>query len=168
MIAPERAAILKGELRAAVESARALNGAVRSLAEIFRSEYPDLIRLAVRSYDIDENTVRIEAVWSAANTVIGPGFTMAATATSMPEVARTGRPVFEQDARANYLEDVLRSEGIRSWVSIPLRSGGAVRGMLSLSSRRTSAFRPEDENFLVEAAGVLEGKIFDLLADRAT
>jgi len=162
MVELDRADTLKREIQAAVGSARTLDAAARRFAELIRSEYDGLMRVAIRAYDSESNTVRIVGLWSDKDSAIGTGVTTSATATSMPEILRTGRPVFEANAQELYLDGVLRSEGIRSWVSIPLKSGRAVKGLLSLSSSRPNAFPREDEPFLAEVGEVVEEHLLSL------
>jgi hypothetical protein len=72
-------------------------------------------------------------------------------------------PLIQEDGHADYpLEELLRSEGIRSWASTLLRRGGSGVGMLSLSSAHPGAFPRADEAFFGKLAALLEDRLLEL------
>jgi GAF domain-containing protein len=84
----------------------------------------------------------------------------------MPEVLKLDGPVFSADASAErtLLQQVLGTEGVSSWVSIPLRSGRRVVGLLSVSSIQPEAISPADIAFFENIGRVVEGRLAELTA----
>jgi len=72
------------------------------------------------------------------------------------EVVRTGRPVIVprvlDDPR---VREGARREGIRSTISVPLKSEGEVNGILAVATRTERHFTPADEEFLTAIGGQL-------------
>jgi hypothetical protein len=82
----------------------------------------------------------------------------------MPEVLRLDRPVFSVDASTErtLLQQVLATEGVAAWVSIPLRRGRQVVGLLSVSSIQPEAIRPADVALFADIGKAVERRLLEL------
>lgn len=136
------------------------------LAGGLRKTIPYLWRVSLRRLIPSGNQLEIAAVWSALETALTKGVRMSALATSFPEVVRTDRPViFSVEAGSpQLLEQLLASEGIQSWVSIPLHRGDLVVAVLGLSSLEAGAFDPKDEGFYADLGASVEERLVELMA----
>lgn len=115
---------------------------------------------------LDEDMLEIVAIWSAEPTALGIGARMRALSSSLPTIVETGRPVVRTriGPRKQLLEQVVASEGIASFVTMPLRVAGRIRGLLSFSSRAPDAFSEEDLPFLERVAEIVEVRAAGSLA----
>lgn len=163
VIDDERGAGLLQAVRAAVERARTLPEALASVASAVGKEIPAVTRVSVRVLEADGVSVVVAGVWTSAPTSIKPGVVVSALATSFPELLHGDRAVIKTiSATDPALDDVLRREGVWSWVSIPLHRQGSVRGMLSISSRQLDAFAPDDAQFFDQLGSAVEDRLMSL------
>lgn len=166
VIDDERRAGLLQAVRAAVGQARTLQDALASLAFAVESEIPAVTRVSVRVLETDGVSVVVAGVWTAAPTSIKPGVVVRALATSFPEVLRDDRAIIQKISGTDpALDDILRREGVWSWVSIPLHRQGSVRGMLSISSRQLDAFAPDDVQLFDQLGSAVEDRLMSLSLD---
>jgi transcriptional regulator with GAF, ATPase, and Fis domain len=109
---------------------------------------------------INDTHVTLEAVWAPSDTLLAAGMQIAIASspdiTTVVDSVRAGSlQCFEiDDLELGLFETVLRSEGIRTWLLIPLRSGKDVIGFLALGSGETRAFDEVDDS-MFKAVGVL-------------
>ena len=101
--------------------------------------------------------VEIAALWCAGETALTVGTRMSAQSTALAEIRATGRPQVRDriDPEESLVEQVMAQEGIRSYVTLPLREGTHATGLLSFSSRIEAAFTDEDVRVLEELAGIV-------------
>jgi hypothetical protein len=156
----QRSTKLIGAAREAVRKGKTLNDALRRLADALRGDFPGLIRVSVRVLRPDGVSLVVAGVWSAGSTRIGEGLVLRILATSMPEIAAGRALVGRLNSNNPALDDVLRSEGVWSWVSIPL--AGETRAILSLSSGNFTDFKAEDEPFFSELGRSVEDRLIEL------
>ncbi|MBI3979158.1 MAG: GAF domain-containing sensor histidine kinase [Chloroflexi bacterium] len=72
------------------------------------------------------------------------------------EVVRTGRPVaLERTFDDPRVAEAARREGIRSSITVPLKSEGEVNGLLVVATRTERHFTPADQDFLAAIGGQL-------------
>jgi putative methionine-R-sulfoxide reductase with GAF domain len=61
------------------------------------------------------------------------------------------------------VEQVMASEGVASWVTIPLHRLGRIVGLLSLSSLEPDAFAAKDVSFFEQLGLVVEERLVELM-----
>lgn len=72
------------------------------------------------------------------------------------QVVRTGRPVIMERVMDDpRVAEAARRNGVKSAISAPLKSEGAVNGVLVVASRKERHFTPADEEFLLAIGGQL-------------
>ena len=147
--------------------ARAANvhDALQALADSLRPTIPSLWRASVRTVLPEQQQLEIVAVWCAVETQLVPGVRMSLLATSFPEVSKLDRSVLSSERRGDSLlvEQVLASEGVSSWVSIPLHRDGTIVGLLGLSSLDADAFDSSDLGFFDRLGRRVEGTFTELM-----
>src|SRR5205823_5544968 len=160
------AAAILNALPALVRRDDTINKVLLRLVTALQPYIPGLWRLSVRRFLPHEGQLELVAVWSASDTQLRPGTRISAGASSMPEVLKLDRPVFSADASAErtLLQQVLATEGVASWVSIPLRRGRRVVGLLSVSSIQPEAIGPGDVAFFENIGRVVEERLAELRA----
>jgi GAF domain-containing protein len=167
MIDPEQASRLPGIAHELIAHAQSPDIAMRALARLLRSHFSDLVRVSLRVLRPDREAVLLAGVWSDRPTKLQTGATLAVTATATPEVLASRQPVFGRAVEAETpVDQILAEEGIRSWVSIPLRAGAVIVGTVTLSSSRTDAFSPDDEPFLTALIEAIEVPLVALVPHR--
>src|SRR6266498_2055167 len=119
-----------------------------------------IVRASIRMLTDDGAGLQIVAVWGKTSDVIRIGSLLGVGATSFPEVVRTDGPVTSGMVDETLAGEVLRSEGIRSWIAVPLRdSNGLPVGLLNLSSSEAKAFPNASLAFFEATARELEREI---------
>ena len=163
-LAEDPAAVLE-RLPKVVRRAKTVEDVLTELVSLLTSVVPGLWRATIRRFLPMESQLELIAVWSASGTRLQPGARISAVASSMPEVVRLNRAVFSsEESRARTLvEQVLHTEGIRSWVSIPLHSDNKKAGLLSISSVMEDAIDPVDRFFYEEVGNLVERRLEELL-----
>jgi len=153
--------------RAEVERAPNFKVALRALATALDYVFGGLVRISVRVLVPEREAVMVAGVWSRGPTRLKAGSILELVATATPEVLKTKRPVFGGSASPEEpVDQILKEEGVRAWVSIPLRARGAIVGTLTLSSSRPGAFSPAGEPFLSSLAEALESSLLGLVPPR--
>jgi GAF domain-containing protein len=149
--------------------ARTLDEALEAMVLALRPEF-SISWATIRV--VDPNTPEamvLAGLWAARETTLERGMRMSVLATSLLEVSEAGGTVIfgkvRTDRPPTLLEEILRAEGARSWVSIPLRVNGRTVGLLSFSSSRTDAFS-ESDRLVFDALGSAYGGILLELARR--
>jgi hypothetical protein len=166
MALAERSQRLLKEMRAGVADAPTLASALVEIAATLSDYILQLKRVSVRVLERNER-VRVAGVWSAQPTRVSEGLVVSALATSIPELTRDRPAVIKRVEQLDpALDDVLRREGIWSWISIALTHGEVVRGALSLSSGDMNAFAHGDIGFFVELGSVLGERLLSLASLR--
>ena len=134
-----------------------LDNCLTGLAELLELEFP-LHRIVVGLLHPDGERLVLVGVWTSGPTQIRPDAVVRSDATAFPRlllgeeiVAMQEEPVPEG---LPLLEKVLWTEGIRSVMSIPLRDGATLSGILILASRVAGAF-PEGQRLLFGTLGIL-------------
>jgi GAF domain-containing protein len=147
-----------------VSRAATINDVLLRLVTVLQPFVSGLWRLSIRRFLSKEGQLELVAVWSASDTRLRPGTRISAGASSMPEVLRLDRPVFSVDTSTErtLLHQVLATEGIASWVSIPLRRGRQVAGLLSVSSIDPDALSPRDVHFFEDIGLAVQGRLGEL------
>lgn len=128
-----------------------MSDALERLVPLLAEKHP-VDRLSVRMVVPGADQVVMRGVWSRGPTNLVPGMRFSAAASSLPEIITTGEPVVGTGDAGSMLDSILRDEGMRSWVTVPLRSRGEVVGLFSVSSRTAGAFDVGSAS-LVEAVG---------------
>ena len=143
--------------------ARAANvqEALQALADSIRPAIPSLWRASIRTVIPEQQQLEIVAVWCAVETQLVPGVRMSLLATSFPEMSRLDRSVLSSERRGDSLlvEQVLASEGVSSWVSIPLHRDNTIVGLLGLSSLEADAFDARTLGFFDRLGRRVEGTL---------
>jgi GAF domain-containing protein len=160
-IARSSVVAIRNALPALVLRAHTINDVLLQLVKVLQPQIPGLWRLSVRRFLPQEGQLQLVAVWSASDTRLRAGTSISAGASSMPEVLKLDRPVFsgEDSEEGTFLLQVLATEGIRSWVSIPLRRGPQTVGLLSVSSMQPDAIDPIDSAFFEAMGKAVEARL---------
>src|SRR5262249_4910601 len=121
------------DAREAVAASTTLDGALEAGASLL-SERFRVARIRVRTYDPATEEVVFAGVWSSEPTLLVAGVRMPARATTFEQVelrgsAILGHPIKEEGP---LLDQVLRDEGNRSWVVMPLERDRILVGLLSV------------------------------------
>ena len=143
--------------------------ALRRLAGAMAPRW-DVTRASLRRVDRSDDRLVIVAVWARDGTVLTEGTRIPLEATSFPDVARSGGPVVFEDpsAATTLLDQILLDEGLQSWAVIPLREGGAIEGLLAVSSSVPGTFRISDGEDLQALAEAVQEQLLDHVPGRAT
>lgn len=135
---------LDSELLWRLDSADTAQEALAPLVQLLAPWFP-VDRASLRRIDYPSSEVEVVAVWSrGGNPFVGPGWRLPMSSTSLPEVLRAGKPLIGDSPQSLLDQVLLGEEGIRSWVTMPIRAGELVVGLLSFSSTWDAAFRPSD------------------------
>lgn len=148
----------------AVEASATIDEALAAIAEAVARF--GLKRVSLRVYDAARDEVEVAGLWSDGPTLIEPGMRMRAAMTSFPELVAGDGPIVSDADKdpATVLDQLVRDEGIVSWISLPLRDRGTIAGILSLSSSSAHAFGPDDVSSLSAVAAAIEERLLALAA----
>ena len=147
-------------------AAHDVDEALLGLVALLRDPY-SLWRASILMVMPDRVRARLVAVWSGASqSLLEVGTEMAISATTaLPQVMRTGRPIVTRSRDgSNLLEDILREEGVRSRISIPLRVNDEVVGILIFASSSPEVFDASDVPFFIGVGVGLERRLLNLVA----
>jgi hypothetical protein len=149
--------------KAILQDAVSLDAALLELGKTVAPRL-DVWRISVRMTDWERRDMVIVGVWARAGTVLKVGTRFAWTQTALPDILRTVGPVIHDGAQEtpSLLDQILASEGMRSWVTIPLHEARMVTGILALSSIDLRAFTQEDIPFYTALGEHLEGSLLEL------
>jgi GAF domain-containing protein len=149
--------------------ARSVDQWLARMVEGLRPHYP-IDRATVRIIDPEDGEVVVVGQYVELPTALTVGTRIPYRSTSFPRVVRERRPLMSCDIEDRehplpLLEQILWEEGVRSWVSIPLRGEIRTVGLLSFSSPEPDAFDDEDR-VLFENIGLLCQDMLVALASR--
>ena len=162
MPGPRRSKQLITAARRELKSAASLDEAVARLARILRTDFPGVVRVSVRVL-LPDGDVQIAGLWTEGPTRIPKGLIVRPLATSLPELRRGQAIVQRLNSRNPPLEDVLKEEGVWSFLSMPLRARGELVAILSISSTTIDEFDPSDATFFTQFGGALEWRLIELI-----
>ena len=142
--------------------ARSLEAALAGLVGCLDGRFRQLTRVSMRALAPDGRSLVIVGVWSIGETNLGPGGMMSILSSSYPEMVAAGRTILAHQTDDPVLTDILRTEGVRSWVSVPLRRRERIVAMLSISSWASEAFSEEDLPLLDDLGAALQERLLEL------
>jgi GAF domain-containing protein len=147
----------------AVATPPTLELALEGLAMFLSHRYA-INRISVRTRDHATDETEIVGVWTTEPTQLGPGVRMPARATSLAEVELRGGAVLGRGPgnAEPLLDQLIRDEGNRSWVVMPLVRDRLLAGLLSVSSKHADAFTDADLPFFEALADAIQERILDL------
>ena len=153
------------EARDAVGAADTLDAALGMLASALSHRYP-ISRVSVRTYDPRTDELEIVGVWSATSTHLGVGVRVPARSTSFAEVELRGSTMLGDSPLPGdpLLDQIVRDEGNRSWVVMPLTRDRLVVGLLSVSSHEPDTFTRQDLPFFDALSGAIAERLLELSA----
>jgi GAF domain-containing protein len=151
------------EARDALVSAHTMEDALGSLASVLSERFP-VSRISVRTYDPRTDELEFVGVWSAGPTHLGPGLRVPARSTSFAEVELQGSAMLGDASSSGgpLLDQIVRDEGNRSWVVMPIARDRLVVGLLSVSSREPERFTRHDLPFFDALASAIGERLLDL------
>ncbi len=149
--------------------ARSVDQWLARMVEGLRDHY-SINRATVRIIDPEDGEVVVVGQYAEQPTALRVGTRIPFRSTSFPRVTRERRPLMSIDEEDRefplpLLEQILWEEGVRSWVSIPLRGEFKTVGLLSFTSPEPDAFTEEDR-VLFENIGLLCQDVLVALASR--
>ncbi|MGH2794737.1 MAG: GAF domain-containing protein [Actinomycetota bacterium] len=148
-----------GRLQRALAPESEPQAIVNAIVPELRTLFP-LFRITIRRL-VDDVMLEITGLWNAGPTSLGVGAKMSVMSSSFPAIASTGKPVVRSrlDRATQLLEGLVGAEGVASYVTLPLRSGDVVTGLLSLSSAMPGAFTEQDVPFFEEVASLVGSRL---------
>jgi hypothetical protein len=146
---------------AAVAGASTADEAMEALGKQVSPHLP-LDHVSLRVF-LPPNQLSLVALWDGGESSIKVGTVASAVATPFSEVVRRDGPVSSSDPGVYHplVEQVLREEGIRSWVSVPLHQPG-MPAMLSFGSREADAFDEVKIDVLARIGAAVEQPLLRL------
>jgi transcriptional regulator with GAF, ATPase, and Fis domain len=152
-------------LPALVRRAGTAQEALIKLVDTLRSSIPSLWRASILKLLPLERQLVYVALWSVVESQLAPGVHVSVVATVFPEVQKLDRPVLSSEHSDSplLLVQIVASEGVASWASIPLHRDGHIVGLLSFSSLEADAFRAGDLAFFEQLGKGVEKKLVDLM-----
>jgi len=153
------------EARDALAAADTLDEALGTLASALAHRYP-ISRVSLRTYDPRTEELEIVGVWSATATQLGVGVRVPARSTSFAEVELRGSALLCDSPVAGdpLLDQIVRDEGNRSWVVMPITRDRLVVGLLSVSSHEPDTFSRDDLPFFDALSGAIAERLLELTA----
>jgi K+-sensing histidine kinase KdpD len=115
-------------------------------------------RASVTMFDFESGESVVQAIYSEDETGLGPGGRLPLDTFGSLDALREGHVIVITDARALHNTKVfnfLRTEGLLSWLNVPLIAQGKLIGTLNVGSERVNAFSSEDVDVAREAANRL-------------
>jgi hypothetical protein len=131
--------------RDSVAGCGTLDAALEMLASLLADRFR-ITRISVRIFDPQTDELEFVGVWSSEPTYLGAGVRMPARSTTFGEVELRGSSILGRPpAKAGpLLDQLLRDEGTRSWVVMPLTRDRLVVGLLSAGSPLDDGFTEDD------------------------
>ncbi len=154
----------------AVSASDRLDDALSALASVFSPSIA-VSRISVRTYDAVDEILVVDGLWTLAPTDVGVGTRLPARSTSFPEVERAGRAVVARwreptaASDTSLLDRVIRDEGHRSWVVIPLRRERLLAGLLTICTAEPDAFGASDLPFFDALGEAVADRLLALAAE---
>ncbi|MDP9340565.1 MAG: GAF domain-containing protein [Actinomycetota bacterium] len=159
---------MRTELERVDAVARSVDEWLASVVGGLRQHLP-IDRATLRVVDPEDGEVVVVGQYVERPTAIQVGTRVPYRSTSFPRAVRERRPVMSSDQDQEFplplLDQILWEEGVRSWVSVPLRQGTKTVGLLSFSSPEPEAFSERDR-LLFENIGLLCQDVLLALAYR--
>jgi GAF domain-containing protein len=156
------------ELERVDDVARSLDRWLAQVVEGLRRHFP-IDRATVRMIDPEDGEVVFVGQYVEQPTALPVGTRIPYRSTSLARVAREHGPIMSVDEEQEFppplLDQILWEEGVRCWVSVPLRRKNKTVGLLSFSSPDPGAFTDEDR-LLFENIGLLCQDMLLALASR--
>jgi hypothetical protein len=159
---PSATAALDFSVLEAAKGASTVDEALLSIVSALLPLYP-LSRASLRRIDTERAIAIMVGVWAHGPTGLAKGVAVPLHLTSFGRMRSTARSQVDHDLPPTVLDDMLKDEGIRSWVTSPLFRGEDLRGLLSLSTRVQGAFKEEDRYFFDGVALALQDSLVTLL-----
>jgi len=153
------------EARDALAAADTLDEALATLASALAHRYP-ISRVSLRTYDPRTDELEIVGVWSVTATHLGVGVRVPARSTSFAEVELRGAALLGDSPVPGdpLLDQIVRDEGNRSWVVMPVSRDRLVVGLLSVSSHEPGTFTRDDLPFFDALSGAIAERLLELSA----
>jgi transcriptional regulator with GAF, ATPase, and Fis domain len=153
------------EAQGALAAADTLDEALGTLASALSHRYP-ISRVSLRTYDPRTEELEIVGVWSASATHLGVGVRVPARSTSFAEVELRGAALLGDSPVPGdpLLDQIVRDEGNRSWVVMPITRDRLVVGLLSVSSHEPDTFSSDDLPFFDALSGAISERLLELVA----
>jgi GAF domain-containing protein len=126
-----------------------------------------ITRASVRIIDPeDPDNFILAGVWSSGPTNLTPGTRIPVRSTSFRDAWRHGGATLlemsELDRPPTLLDDILRNEGVQSWVTLPLRDDDLLVGLLSLSSPDPGSFTKDSRVLFETIRESCEARLIEL------
>jgi GAF domain-containing protein len=148
--------------------ARSVDEWLAKMVEGLREHFA-IDRASLRVIDPEDGEVVYVGQYVEHPTALPVGTRVPYRSTSFPRAVRERRPIMSTDEDQEFplplLDQILWEEGVRRWVSVPLRQGNRTVGLLSFSSREPEAFSERDR-LLFENLGLLCQDVLLALAYR--
>jgi len=155
---------IEPEMIAPVREATSVGAALEALTTALHKYLP-IHRASIRRIDYGRESAVMVAVWSLWPTSLRPGLVIPLTVTSLPEIIGSkGAVLGSQEEPSVLLDQILAAEGIRSWITVPLRGASRVYGLLSFSSRFGDGLRQEHVPFFDQLGAAVEESLVGLIA----
>jgi hypothetical protein len=147
----------------AVATRTTLDEALGALGTLLSGRYR-IGRISVRIYIPDTDELEFAGVWSPDPTLLVSGVRMPARSTTFAEVEAHGSAILGRPpAKAGALLDqLLRDEGARSWVVMPLLRDRLLLGLLSIASPDVDGFSETDLPFFDALANGVRRRLLEL------
>ena len=159
---------MRTELERVDAVARSVDEWLASMVEGLRPHFA-IGRATLRVVDPDDGEVVFVGQYVEHPTAVPVGTRVPYRSTSFPRAVREQRPLLSTDEDQEFplplLDQILWEEGVRSWVTVPMRQGNRTSGLLSFSSPDPGAFS-EDDLLLFENLGLLCQDVLMALAYR--
>jgi GAF domain-containing protein len=159
---------MRTELERVDAVARSVDEWLARMVQGLRDHYP-IDRATLRVVDPEDGEAVVVGQYVEHPTALPVGTRVPYRATSFPRAVRERRPIMSLDQEQEFplplLDQILWEEGVRWWVSIPLRQGNKTVGLLSFSSPDRDAFSERDR-LLFENIGLLCQDVLLALAYR--
>jgi signal transduction histidine kinase len=142
--------------------------AAQSLAEIALAalrhmrELVPCLRASVMLFDFESHTATVLAAHVNGETKIGTGQRLALDELGGVEILRQGEVYSVEDFQPSPSVQVLRAEGVRSFIRVPLIAQGELIGSLNAGASSPDAFTPEYLDIAREVADQLAVAIRDV------
>jgi GAF domain-containing protein len=147
--------LLARAVRLVLERTR-LDDMLGGLAVLLSSRF-EVTRLSLRIYDPVADELEIAGAWSISPTDVTVGTRLPIRSTSFADVERRGGAILSRWTPAedwSLLDRVLRDEGNRSWITVPIWRDRRILGLFTASAAGEAALTEDDLPF------------FDALAER--
>jgi GAF domain-containing protein len=151
------------DVRGAVDACATLDAALEAVASLLTTRFR-VSRVSVRTYDPATDEVVFVGVWSSEPTLLVAGVRMPARSTTFEQVELRGSSIVGHPIKKEgpLLDQVLRDEGTRSWVVMPLTRDRILVGLLSVASPEADGFTEADLPFFDALVGAIGAEMLRL------